>query len=292
MFNIKTSASTSNLGIGFDCLGLAFDIFNCFRVNENDSFLLTGIEESYNNENNLFLQAYSAGCKHFGKEKPIHVDFDCNVPISRGLGSSSTFIVGGLVAAYLMNKESNLDKDIIFELAANFEGHPDNVAPCIYGGLSASSKLDNGKFFTTSLPLSNEYKFTCLIPDFKVSTEEARKALPDSYPKSIAVNSISKAIISTKAFENGDLKLLKSINKDEIHEPYRKALINDFNELEMCLNNDNNGILLISGSGSTCLYISKDELIIDEDKLAKLKNKWEIRKVKPYYEGVTYEVLL
>ena len=292
MFNIKTSASTSNLGIGFDCLGLAFDIFNNFKVDENDSFLLTGIEEAYNNENNLFLQSYRVGCKHFGEEKPIHVDFDCNVPISRGLGSSSTFIVGGLVAAFLLNKGNNLDKDIIFELAANFEGHPDNVAPCIYGGLSASSKLDNGNFITTSLPLSNEYNFTCLIPDFEVSTEKARAALPDSYPKATAVNSISKAIISTKAFENGDMELLKSINKDEIHEPYRKALIKDFNELENCLNSDNDGILLISGSGSTCLYISKDEINIDKDKLNKLTNKWEIQKVKPYYEGVTFEELL
>lgn len=292
MIKIKTPASTSNLGIGFDCLGLAFNIYNTFSIEKSDVTSLTGIKEEFNNDNNLFLLAYKKAAKIFGKEYPIHVDFETNVPISRGLGSSSTFITGGIVAAYILNKDINIDKDIIFKIAAEFEGHPDNVAPCIYGGLSASSKLSNNEFITHKLPLSDKWHFSCLIPDLEVSTEEARKVLPSSYPKEVAVNSISKAILSVEALKSGDLELLKQVNKDEIHEPYRKALIPDFNKLEDILKKKNDGLLLISGSGSTCLYISNKELIIDIDELSTLENSWQVISVEPELNGTNVEELI
>ncbi len=289
MFKIKTPASTSNLGCGFDSLGLAFDIYNNFSIEESDVTILEGIDEAFNNDNNLFLKAYRKACNDIGKEKPIHVIFDCDIPISRGLGSSSTFVVAGLYAAYLLNDINLPDKEEIFNMACEFEGHPDNVAPCIYGGFLASTKVSEDTFITRNISLSKEYKFTCLIPDFEISTEKARSLMPTSYPIKIVYNSLSKAILTTKAFESGDLDLLKIVNKDEIHEPYRKELIKDFSNLSMLLNKNTDGLLLISGSGSTCLYISKEEIDNNID-LSSLNNKWLIKTVSVDYNGTIIEV--
>ena len=286
MVRIKTPASTSNLGVGFDTLGLAFNIYNTFDIEESDSFSLEGIDDAYNNEDNLFLKAYRIGSGYFGTQKPIKVSFNCEVPISRGLGSSSTFIVGGLAAASYMNTKT-INKEAIFQLAARMEGHPDNVAPCIFGGLTASTKIDN-KFITKPLDLSRDWKFTCFIPDYEVSTEEARRALPDTYPKEVAVGNTSKAILLVNALASGDLELLKSVAKDEIHEPYRKPLIKEFNEVENILNESNNGVFLISGSGSTCLFIHMDELK-DISKIKDLQSNWQIKEVNPALNGVVIE---
>lgn len=286
MVKIKTPASTSNLGVGFDTLGLAFNLYNTFEISESDAFKLIGVEDKYNNDDNLFLRAYRTGSGYFGNVKPISVTFNTEVPISRGLGSSSTFIVGGLAAACYMNTKT-INKEAIFQIAARMEGHPDNVAPCIFGGLNASSKIDNS-FITESLELSKDFKFTCFIPNYEVSTEEARGALPSSYPKEVTINNTSKAILLVKALATGNLELLKSVTKDEIHEPYRKPLIKEFDEVEKIIKEKNDGVFLISGSGSTCLFIHKDELK-DLSKLKSLNYEWEVKSVKPALDGVIIE---
>ena len=286
MVKIKTPASTSNLGVGFDTLGLAFNLYNTFEISESDAFKLIGVEDKYNNDDNLFLRAYRTGSGYFGNVKPISVTFNTEVPISRGLGSSSTFIVGGLAAACYMNTKT-INKEAIFQIAARMEGHPDNVAPCIFGGLNASSKIDNS-FITESLELSKDFKFTCFIPNYEVSTEEARGALPSSYPKEVTINNTSKAILLVKALATGNLELLKSVTKDEIHEPYRKPLIKEFDEVESIIKENNDGVFLISGSGSTCLFIHKDELK-DLSKLKSLNYDWEVKSVKPALDGVIIE---
>lgn len=286
MVKIKTPASTSNLGVGFDTLGLAFNLYNTFEINESDSFHLEGVEDKYNNDDNLFLKAYRMGSGYFGTTKPISVTFNTEVPISRGLGSSSTFIVGGLAAACYMNTKT-INKEAIFQIAARMEGHPDNVAPCIFGGLNASSKLDNS-FITESLELSKDFKFTCFIPNYEVSTEEARSALPSSYSKEVTINNTSKAILLVKALAKGDLELLKSVARDEIHEPYRKPLIKEFDEVESIIKENNDGVFLISGSGSTCLFIHLDELK-DLSKLNSLTYDWQVKSVKPALDGVIIE---
>ena len=162
MIKIIAPGSTSNLGPGFDCLGMALNIYNRFTVEEASETALFGVEDSHNNRDNLFLKAYRKGCAYGGRQPHIHVHFDCDVPISRGLGSSSTLIAAGLTAAAYMQDEI-FGKDTIFQLAAEMEGHPDNAAPCVFGGMTASSMLEDGSFITRRLNVHPDWLFTVLV---------------------------------------------------------------------------------------------------------------------------------
>ena len=286
MPRIKTCASTSNLSVGFDCLGLAFNIYNYFDVELSDKDILLYIDERFNNPDNLFLKAYHKGCEFKGIDDHVKASFETNVPVSRGLGSSSTLIVGGLKAASVLHDDI-LSDDEIFELAASMEGHPDNAAPCVYGGFNGSFINEEGKFIRVPLEFSDNLILNVFIPDFEVSTEKARAILPDTYSRKTAVNNSAKAVLLTKALSTGDMKLIRECAKDEIHEPYRRKLIDEFNELKDIFTEYTDGVLLISGSGSTCLGIS-DKPLPEEAilKIQKLKHNWEIKEVKVAYEGV------
>ena len=285
MYRIKAPASTSNLSAGFDVLGLALDIYNCFDVELCDKDILLNVKDVYNNQDNLFLKAYHKGLDYLNINDHIRASFSYDVPIERGLGSSSTLIVAGLTAASVLH-QNRLDKDEIFELASQMEGHPDNVAPCIYGGFTASSS-DDRKFYTHQLKISEDYRFTVFIPDFAVSTAKARAILPNQYERSVIVHNTSKAIYLIEALRNGDIKLLKKCYDEDVHEPYRQGLIDEFKEVKTIFEKDSDGVLFISGSGSTCFGISKRSVSEDlVNKINNLEHKWQIKEVHVDYEGV------
>lgn len=258
MYTIKTPATSANVGPGFDCLGLALELNNVFQAELSDTDILENVEERFNNQNNLFLQSYRRGCEKIGISDHIHAVFQCNIPVSRGLGSSSSLIVGGLIAASVLHDHA-LTKQEVFQLAAEMEGHPDNVAPCIFGGLTASSTSEQC-FETISLPVHLDWKFTVFIPDFEVSTEKARGILPQGYPRHEAASNTAHAIMMLKGLSNGNDALIRHGKQDCIHEPYRRTLLPFFDSLQNLFETDTNGILLISGSGSTCIGISKKYL--------------------------------
>jgi homoserine kinase len=136
------------------------------------------------------------------------------------------------------------------------------------------------------MSFSDEFRLAVFIPDFEVSTAKARSILPDSYPRHIAVNNASKAILTVHALENGDLDLLKEVARDEIHEPYRKKLIHEFDELQKIYQEDTDGILLISGYGSTCFGIARKEFSASGiNKLSDLKHNWNYRPVSISHKG-------
>ena len=272
MIKYKVPATSANLGIGFDCLGIALSLYDYFEIEESDKFILDGF---INNDikNNLFIEAYKKACR-YKKDKvvPLKVKLKADVPISRGLGSSSCMIVGGIYAYNILHNNC-LSKEEMLELAAIMEGHPDNVAPCIYGGLCVSS--DNK---TTLLKVSNKWHFGIWIPPYEVKTSEARKVLPTSYSREDIVSNIANAIKGIKALETFDLDNIGSLSKDKIHEPYRKTLIKDFKKYEKLAYQNGAKAFLISGSGSTCLSISDKDLIINES--------IDYRNVKVDHKGV------
>lgn len=279
MITIKVPCSTSNLGPGFDCLGLSLDLYNTFHVEEASSFLVTGCEERFQNEDNLFLQAYKQTFE--GSPIPIHVDFDCEIPVSRGLGSSSTLTVGGIVAGYCIQKKP-LNKEELLQIATRIEHHPDNAAPCIYGGLCASL-VNEDKVKTYQLPLSSSLIFTVIIPDYEVSTQQARSVLPDTYSRDILVHSTSSALLLPHALESADLDLLIQVSHDQIHTPYRKQLLKDYDALSDKTSSYTKGAFFISGSGSTCIFISKE--VLPEDFKQSLPSSWIVKQVHPTEEG-------
>lgn len=270
MIKYKVPATSANLGIGFDCLGIALNIYDYFSVEYSDEFIVEGF---INNkiDNNLFIESYKKACVYKNDEiKPIIVICKANVPISRGLGSSSCMIVGGLYAYSILNNNC-LSKKEMLDLATKIEGHPDNVAPCIYGGLC----VNNGDE-TLKLKVSNKWHFGVWIPPYEVKTNQARKVLPNSYKRQDVVSNVANAIVGIKALETFDKNNIKYLSKDKIHEPYRRPLIKDFQTYEQTAYKNGALCFLISGSGSTCLSIADKDLVIDKNinfKNVKVDNK-------------------
>ena len=153
---VRAPASTSNLGPGFDCLGLALSLYSVFKFETSGELIVEGCPEEFQNEDNLVLQGFRAVYKAAGETAPtVRLTINANVPVARGLGSSSTCIAAGAAAANAF-LGGRFSKDELFEICAEFEGHPDNAAPCVLGGLTASFAAD-GRFHTVPLAIHPDW---------------------------------------------------------------------------------------------------------------------------------------
>ena len=258
MFLVKVNATSANVCVGFDVLGLALNISNTFGFKKTSKFSFKGFEKQYcYPKSNLVYLSYKKVFDYLGKELiPVEISFKGDIPVSRGLGSSSSLIVAGIIGANeILGKP--LKNDSILDLACEIEGHPDNVAPAIFGGLVASYKNDNG-YKSISYDVSNDLKFITIIPSKKLSTKEARNVLPKELPYSDIVNNLSRIINIPLAFKEGNVKLLKELFNDKLHEPYRGKLIDDYFNIKEALK-EYDCAFAISGSGSTMLVITKNE---------------------------------
>lgn len=262
MLHIKVNATTANLCVGFDTLGLALDLANDFYFEPADKFYYEGFDLKYANDNNLVKTSYEYVFKLLNKEIiPVKIKITSRVPISRGLGSSSTLIVAGIMAAnYYLNNP--LTKDECLNIATMIEGHPDNAAPAIFGGLVASYKA-NDIIKYVKYDVSSTLKFMTISPNEMLETKKSREALPKSYERADVINNLSRVVNLPYAFKNGDLDLINDLFKDRIHEPYRMNLIKNSYEFKDIAQKQ--GLpFCISGSGSTMLVIYKDKINIDE----------------------------
>lgn len=254
MLQVKVAATSANVCVGFDVLGLALDLYNTFYFEKSDRFEFSGFKDEYSHEEtNLVFQAYKFFFENI-KEAPIpvRIGFEGDIPVSRGLGSSSSLIVAGIFAANKISGK-NKTKKYCFDLCAKMEGHPDNVAPAIYGNLIASYKVGDG-YKHESYKINKDLRFITIIPSYELKTEDARKALPKELDyKSINVN-LSRIINLPRAFENGNVNKLIDLFHDTLHEPYRGKLIKDYNDVKE-LANKYNLAFAISGSGSTMIAI-------------------------------------
>ncbi len=276
---VRTFSTSANIGPGFDCLGICFDLYNDYSFEVNDEYLLTGFDEKYlDPKRNLIIQSYEKVFNKLNKEL-IYIKLDQivqNIPTSRGLGSSASCIVSGVMMAN--NVLGNiLSKDEIFQIASEIEGHPDNVAPLIYGGFTCSFKDE--EYIKVELDINPTFNFMVCIPPFELSTALARSVLPKEISVKDAVFNMSHLVATIKALENGDMGLLKSGKQDLIHEPYRYKLIKD-SDVVIDYANNNNAVCLISGAGSTLLLISNNKI----NKIDQLKD-WRFEEVKVNNKG-------
>lgn len=173
---------------------------------------------------------------------------------------------------------SPLSKDEIFKICNDIEGHPDNIAPALFGGLTASL-VEDGIPYTVQYNISENLYFCALVPDFRLSTAEARKVLPSEIPYKDAIYNISRTAVLLKALENGDELLIKKSLSDRLHEKYRNVLINEYEEVKEICEKNGNTALFISGSGPTLMNIAKtkDFQWKIEYEIKNLKNSWIIR---------------
>jgi homoserine kinase len=277
MIKISVPATSANFCIGFDTIGVAFNLYNTFSFDKAFKDTLENFDPKFGLDNNLVLEAYKYFYKKLNKEYiPVLIKEELqDIPSSRGLGSSATCIVAGIVAANIISK-SNLDNDTLLSLMIDLEGHPDNVAPAFLGGF-ITSFYDNGKYYTNRYNVSKDYHFSAFVSNQKLSTKMSRSVLPLNYKREDVVSNISRIINLPRYLENCNLSYLRHILKDSIHEPYRLKLIDHSSELIEKINKY--GIGIISGSGSTILGIfDKDIDIID--------NNFSQIKVKVTNEGV------
>lgn len=272
---ISVPATSANLGPGFDVLGLALDLSNTceFKVTDDKD------EFENNLKTNLIYQAYKYAFDFYDEEVlPVDFDIDANIPLSRGLGSSAACIVMGIMAAFDVMKK-DFDKKEILKIAAKMEGHPDNVAPTIFGNAVASI-LKEDQVYVEKFEISNNFKFLAIISDFKLPTKEARDVLPRTYSKEDAVFNLSRLSMVILSLISGDEENLKVALDDKIHEPYRLKLIPEINEIEKIIDDSKALGHYLSGAGSTIMVVLKasDKTSEDEikNKLDKLSNSYEV----------------
>ena len=261
MIQISTPATSANLGPGFDILGLALNLYNEYEVDLSDTLIFKNVEEKFANKDNLFYKSYKKTCNLYGINNEIYINFkSINIPISRGLGSSSAMIVGGILACKYLNN-LNIDNDTMLEIATEIEGHPDNVSPCINGGLTISKMIKNEDtdfIWYHKINLNSNIHFTVIIPPYETNTEEARKILPNDISLKQGIENVSNALLLIEALKNNKLDNLNIFINDNFHVPYRKKLIKDYDNFKnICYKNGAKGFT-ISGSGSTMIAITND----------------------------------
>ncbi len=281
MIKIRVPATSANIGSGFDELGLAVQLYAYVSFEFAPEYTYEGLEVRYQKDN-LIKEAYEYTCIQENFEiKPLAIHLSSDIPIARGLGSSSSLIVAGVSAAFLLNTQK-LDKDLVLKHAVALEGHPDNVAPAIYGGLIHSIK-ENGEYTIKNLDLNKDLFFTFLIPDFELSTKLARSVLPQSYSQAILDSHQSKLNHLIQGLKSGDMNLIEDGCDDVIHQPYRFPLIKDVSLIKEKLNLQKPSALFLSGAGPTLGIITKEKLNID---LNQTEADWSVNPLLIDHEGV------
>ena len=251
---VSVPATTANLGVGFDVLGLALDLTATYTFEPADELQITGVDESLCGPDNLVWTSYVTACEELGLDAvPLHIHEESPIPAAGGLGSSSTCVVAGIAAAQALAGRS-IDRRFTASLATRIEGHPDNVAPAVMGGL-VSSYVEGDTTATTRWVVAPNLRFVCMSPPYRVLTSDARQALPSMVPMSSVSWQVGRCLAMVSALASGRAADIAACCHDRIHELYRAPLISDFERLRSCALEAGACTFLISGSGATMLAI-------------------------------------
>ncbi len=262
-FTVVAPATSANLGPGFDSFGMALSLHNTFTVTKilpgGDYEIRVegeGSVELSRPENNLVVTAYEAACRRWNVSGPKFSIYCENViPLCRGLGSSSTAVVAGVIIADRLTGRG-ADDDELLRVMTEIEGHPDNVAPCFLGGMTVNCWDGKNLRFIKLPSLPREINCLVAVPDVCVRTEDARAALPKEIPFGDAAFNVARAALLAAAWSCGKWDCLKTAMEDRLHEPYRaklfpggEAVLTAVKALPECVG------AAISGSGPTILAL-------------------------------------
>jgi homoserine kinase len=290
---VRVPATTANLGPGFDCLGLALTLYNRIEAHEAESLRIDAEGEGAGviprDASNLVYQAMKRAYAAAGRACPSLFIRQVNaIPFGRGLGSSAAAVVGGLAAANAL-MGNPLDKGVLLKIAFSLEGHPDNAAPCLFGGLTAAAVERGEVRYARALP-DERFSFAAMIPDFELPTKKARGALPESYPQADAVQNVGWAVLMYAALEQGRADLLKTASQDKLHQPYRKALVPGFDEANACAVDAGAFAAFLSGAGPTIMAVFErsDEGFMRrlDEGLRGVSGDWKALRLECCQEGV------
>lgn len=260
--SIKVPASTSNLGSGFDTLGLAVKLYNVIRVERIAASRIEFDWELPADDRRWFDEALGAASKIFFRSAKVKsfgvkVGLKTDVPMARGLGASATIRVG-FIAALNELAGTKLSRAELLELATELEGHPDNASPAIFGGFTVSGRI--GKSVRClSFPVESKLRCVTLIPKFGISTEVARKLLPAKYSKADAAHALNRSALITAAFASRRYEMLRGLFDDRVHQPYREKLLPQLSSVISA--GERAGALggFLSGSGSSIMCLTFEE---------------------------------
>ncbi|MBD1894832.1 homoserine kinase [Coleofasciculus sp. FACHB-64] len=276
---VSVPATTANLGPGFDCIGAALTLYNQFKFTRLEADAVTrlsitveGTEAARVNTgaDNLVYQSFVKLYEHIGKTPPpVQIEIELGVPLARGLGSSATAIVGGLVGANCL-AGAPLDENEVGRIAIALEGHPDNVVPALLGGcrLAATGLSDEPhrhgeskeEWAICEIPWHSEIVPVVAIPDFELSTEEARRVLPTQYSRADAIFNTAHLGLLLRGLETGRGDWLRVAMQDRIHQPYRTALIRGYDAVRSAAMASGAFGMVISGAGPTLLALAEAAL--------------------------------
>jgi homoserine kinase len=254
MIKIRVPATSANLGSGFDSLGIALKLYNTVLMEECDGVDITTSDGSSvpTGKNNLIYTSAKFLFELCGRSfSGLRLVQENNIPMTRGLGSSSACIVAGLVGANAL-MSNPLSKDDLVNLAARLEGHPDNSTPAILGGL-VTAVFDGNRVYSVKVPISGRLKFAAFIPDFELKTEVARAALPKEVSHKDAVYNLSRSALMTASLFSGKLENLKIAASDKLHQPYRLKFIEGAKDIFDLAYKNGAYAAFISGAGPTLM---------------------------------------
>ena len=270
---IRVPATSANLGPGFDCIGLAVDLWNETNVTVDEPSITLcgeGADSLPRDGTNLVASSAHRTFLELGVN-PIPLAFEChnNIPLARGLGSSSAATITGITAAFAFAGFDIAEPETrrrIFVIAADIEGHPDNVSPAVYGGCQIGVNVDAGSpdcsWIVSRVEISDGMKAVVFVPDFTMATKEARWILPDVVPRSDAIFNVGRAAMLVHALETRQWSLLRHATDDRLHQPQRiEKLFPRFRPIARgALDAGAHGVFL-SGAGPTVMALATDRFM-------------------------------
>lgn len=283
---VRVPGTSANLACGFDVLGCAWNLYNTLSYTLSDALSFTGCDEAYRSVENPAWQSFAALYRHLGQTPPpVRIDINAEVPVCRGLGSSAALLVAGVMAANVLSG-AQLAKAELLDVVLPLEGHPDNLAPALLGGL-VSSLADGEHVYTSASPIHPSLRFTVLWPDYILPTGTARAVLPESVLFRDAVFNLSRLALLPKAFADGDLALLSHCMEDRLHQPYRRPLIPGMDEVQAAAASFGCRAFCVSGAGPSLLCVTDDPSFTGKlsEAVRPLPHGWTVRALTPDASG-------
>ncbi len=291
MITVRVPATTANLGPGFDCLGLALSLYARFSFAETEAGLdISGCPPEFRGEDNLAVRACRIAQRELGlKPAGLRLAIDSGIPPARGLGSSAACAAAGVLAAARLGGVSLSEEDA-FQLVSRLEGHPDNAAPAVFGGLQVSV-LEEGKALSLPAAVHPSLRFLALVPDFPLPTKQARAALPAAVSREDAVYNLSRAALLLRALETGDPEALRAALKDRLHQPWRFPLVPGAEALAARVTALGADGCFLSGAGPTlmCVYRAPGFSRKTEELLSREFPRFSAVELAPCAEGAVIE---
>jgi homoserine kinase len=260
---VKVPATTANLGSGFDIFGLALQLYNTYTLTLTcepgwSVSLPPGIDLP-SDATNLVYRAARQVFQRLGAVPPgLHLDQEIGIPLDRGLGSSASAIIGGLVTANML-AGSTLDRTTLLAMAIEIEGHPDNVTPALMGGMTLSYACGDQHRYL-ALPIPQNVQIVVAIPDFELSTAQARSVLPDQVSRNDVIFNGSRTALLVAALYKKRYDLLAEAMDDRLHQPYRAALVPGMLEAIAAGYAANALGVALSGSGPSLIALTQHEV--------------------------------